>query len=156
MSNLANNIESYLKRLLDMSPSAVIVLQRKELADRFKCVPSQINYVVSTRFTPERGYLVESKRGGGGYLRLKRLDLNRDKAAKLVEMLKGLTEKGISFQEAVDFADRLIDARIATRREGQLMKAAVCQSVKHIEEDLLCRARSVMLARMLEILLQES
>lgn len=156
MSNLANNIESYIKRLLEASPNAAIILQRKELAERFQCVPSQINYVLSTRFTPERGYLVESRRGGGGYLRIRRLDLNRDKVVQLLEMLRGLVEGGISFQEAIDFVGRLTDARIVTRREGQLIKAAVCQDARQMEEELLRSTRAVMLARLLEIILQDS
>ena len=48
-------------------------LQRSSLADRFGCVPSQINYVIATRFSPERGYMVESRRGGGGYIRITRV-----------------------------------------------------------------------------------
>jgi len=48
-------------------------LQRSVLAERFNCVPSQINYVISTRFSPERGYVVESRRGGGGYIRISRV-----------------------------------------------------------------------------------
>lgn len=51
-------------------------LQRSELAGRFNCVPSQINYVISTRFSPERGYIVESRRGGGGYIRISRVQMN--------------------------------------------------------------------------------
>ena len=50
-------------------------LQRSELANRFGCVPSQINYVISTRFSPERGYVVESRRGGGGYIRIRRVQM---------------------------------------------------------------------------------
>ncbi|MDR1217280.1 MAG: CtsR family transcriptional regulator [Oscillospiraceae bacterium] len=50
-------------------------LQRAELANRFNCVPSQINYVISTRFSPERGYIVESRRGGGGYIRIRRISM---------------------------------------------------------------------------------
>lgn len=156
MSNLANNIENYIKCLLDASPNAAILMQRKELAERFQCVPSQINYVLSTRFTPERGYIVESRRGGGGYLRIRRLDLNRDKVVQLLEMLRGLVEDGISLQEAIDFICRLTEARIVTRREGQLIKAAVCQDVRQIEEEFLRSTRAVMLARMLEILLHDS
>jgi len=53
-------------------------LQRAELAGRFNCVPSQINYVISTRFSPERGYLVESRRGGGGYIRIKRIAIDSE------------------------------------------------------------------------------
>jgi len=51
-------------------------LQRAELANRFNCVPSQINYVISTRFSPEHGYIVESRRGGGGYIRIKRVAMD--------------------------------------------------------------------------------
>ena len=53
-------------------------LQRAELASRFNCVPSQINYVISTRFSPEHGYIVESRRGGGGYIRIKRIAMESE------------------------------------------------------------------------------
>lgn len=70
MASLASYIEAYIKRLLMEASSEVIRLQRRELARRFGCVPSQINYVIRTRFTPEKGYIVESQRGGGGYIRI--------------------------------------------------------------------------------------
>ena len=53
-------------------------LQRAELASRFNCVPSQINYVISTRFSPEHGYIVESRRGGGGYIRITRVVMEQE------------------------------------------------------------------------------
>lgn len=152
MTNLANSIEGYLRRLLDASPSATILLQRKELAERFQCVPSQINYVLSTRFTVERGYLVESRRGGGGYLRIRRLDLNREKVNQLLQMLQCLVDEGISVQEALDFVNRLVEARLVTRREGQLMSAAIMQA----DERKLSSFRAGMLAKMLEVLLHDS
>ena len=55
----------------------VLELQRNDLAQRFHCVPSQINYVMSTRFSPEHGYIVESRRGGGGYIRITRVRVDR-------------------------------------------------------------------------------
>ena len=67
---LSNIIEEFIKEMLEESRE--IELQRNELASRFNCVPSQINYVISTRFSPERGYSVESRRGGGGYIRITR------------------------------------------------------------------------------------
>ncbi|MGD8399434.1 MAG: CtsR family transcriptional regulator [Bacillota bacterium] len=71
MRNLADFIEQYLTGILErQSP---IELQRQELAKMFRCAPSQINYVLETRFTFERGYLVESKRGGGGYIRIRQI-----------------------------------------------------------------------------------
>ncbi len=66
----------------------VAELQRKSLADRFSCVPSQINYVIETRFTPEHGYLVESQRGGGGFIRIIRL--LDDKQRTLLEAARGI------------------------------------------------------------------
>lgn len=65
MGNLADRIEEYLKQILEKTTEGYIVLQRSELAGEFECVPSQINYVLDTRFTVERGYLVESRRGAG-------------------------------------------------------------------------------------------
>lgn len=75
MRNISDIIEKYLKSILHESPEGTIEIQRNELADQFSCVPSQINYVISTRFTLEKGYLVESKRGGGGYVRIRRIQL---------------------------------------------------------------------------------
>ena len=65
MRNISDIIEQYLKQVIDLSNNNVIEIKRNEIADRFECVPSQINYVINTRFTLERGFVVESKRGGG-------------------------------------------------------------------------------------------
>ena len=154
VSNLANTIEGYLKRLLDASPSAVIHIQRKELASRFQCVPSQINYVLSTRFTSERGFVVESRRGGGGYLQIRRIDLDRAKVAHLLAILQEMPDDGFSSQDADDFISRLMDSRLVTRREGLLMKAVTALDAN--DSELFQRLRALMLTRMLEVLLRES
>ena len=70
MRNISDIIEKYLKQVIDLSNNNAIEIKRNEVADRFDCVPSQINYVINTRFTLERGFVVESKRGGGGYIRI--------------------------------------------------------------------------------------
>ncbi|MDO5311272.1 MAG: CtsR family transcriptional regulator [Clostridia bacterium] len=70
---LSNLIEDFIKEMISEDKSGEVELKRNELADRFGCVPSQINYVISTRFSPERGYIVESRRGGGGYIRITRV-----------------------------------------------------------------------------------
>lgn len=73
MKNMADAIESFIiGQMLAASQNAVMV-QRNELADRLSCAPSQISYVLSTRFTPEKGYLVESRRGSGGFIRIVRI-----------------------------------------------------------------------------------
>jgi len=150
MSNLADLIESYINRLLDVSPNATLVLQRKELAERFQCVPSQINYVLSTRFTTERGYLIESRRGGGGFLRIKRLDLDRDKVAKVLSALRKL-KQGITRYEALDFVTNLAESKLITRRESSLMKAVLLQDPFQHEQ-----ACTEVLSCMLEVILQET
>lgn len=70
MSSLADRIEAYIIRMLEHSGDGYVEMRRYEVADRFACVPSQITYVLSTRFTPDRGFYVESRRGGGGYIRI--------------------------------------------------------------------------------------
>ena len=73
MSGISDRIEAFITALIEEEESKSIDLKRNELASIFNCVPSQINYVIATRFSPQRGYAVESKRGGGGYLRIKRI-----------------------------------------------------------------------------------
>ncbi len=67
-------------KMLEESEDNIAEIQRNELAALIGCVPSQINYVLSSRFTPERGYTIESRRGGGGYIKIKRISLNRSSA----------------------------------------------------------------------------
>ena len=76
MATVSDVIEEFILSILDNSNE--IDLSRNELAEYFKCVPSQINYVLSTRFSPERGYYVESKRGGGGNIKIKRIDISKN------------------------------------------------------------------------------
>ena len=70
---LSDKIEAFITELLKEDSSEWLELRRNELASIFGCAPSQINYVISTRFSPEHGYIVESRRGGGGYLKIKQL-----------------------------------------------------------------------------------
>ena len=70
---ISDNIENFIRELFGAENS--IELRRNELASYFNCVPSQINYVIQTRFTTERGYIVESRRGGGGHIRITRVKI---------------------------------------------------------------------------------
>ena len=83
MSQLSDTIERFIMEL--MAEDGEAELQRNKLASQFQCAPSQINYVISTRFTSQQGYVVESRRGGGGYIRIIRLD---DSDRDLMAMLK--------------------------------------------------------------------
>jgi transcriptional regulator CtsR len=73
MKNMADAIESFIVGQLLAASKNTVLVQRNELADRLSCAPSQISYVLSTRFTPEKGYLVESRRGSGGFIRIVRI-----------------------------------------------------------------------------------
>ena len=75
---ISDLIASFLQDSLDTAENGVLEVQRSDLAQRFNCVPSQINYVMSTRFSPERGYIVESRRGGNGYIRITRVRVDRE------------------------------------------------------------------------------
>lgn len=121
MGNLADRIEEYLKRILDQTTEGYIVLQRSELAGEFACVPSQINYVLDTRFTVERGYLVESRRGGGGYLRIIRLGLGIE--GQYQQVMRQLIGEQLSRERSAALVDRLLDEELLTIREAVIIKS---------------------------------
>lgn len=121
MANLADRIEEYLKRILEQTEEGFIVLQRGFLADFFSCAPSQINYVLTTRFNAERGYMVESRRGGGGYLRIVRLGL--DPEGKFQRLMSELIGEELSQERANNLINRLEEEEIFTKREAVLIKS---------------------------------
>ena len=75
---ISDIIEDFIKEMFDETD--FIEIQRNDLAQQFNCVPSQINYVISTRFKPSQGYYVESKRGGGGHITIKRINTTKSNA----------------------------------------------------------------------------
>ena len=111
----------------------VAELQRKSLADRFSCVPSQINYVIETRFPPENGYLVESQRGGGGFIRIIRLLDDRQRT--LLEAARGIGGR-LSQNDAARLTRALVSADLLTQREGQLLLSACSDgALAEVEKD---------------------
>ena len=151
---LAAQIEDYLLRLLSVSPRQHIDLQRKELAERFQCVPSQINYVLGTRFTLERGYLVESRRGGGGYVRLSRI--RQDGSMPLLTSLCSSIGGSISQKKAEDLLDLLKEERLITSRERGILGAAVKKEYYPPISEVQDRLRGTFLRDALEEILKNS
>ena len=88
---ISDLIAGFLQDSLDEAENGVLEVQRSDLAQRFNCVPSQINYVMSTRFSPERGYIVESRRGGNGYIRITRVRVDRQ--TLLMHVINSLGER---------------------------------------------------------------
>src|SRR5690625_1063796 len=101
----------------------MIEIKRSEVADQFQCVPSQINYVINTRFTIEKGYLTESKRGGGGYIRIFRIE-HQDEFELLDDIIKMINPK-VSQQGALDVLGRLAEKKVITKREEKLIANAI-------------------------------
>ncbi len=115
-------------------------LQRKSLASQFSCVPSQINYVIETRFTPENGYLVESQRGGGGYIRIVRL--MDDKQRTLVEAARGIGGR-LRQKDAARLAQTFVSAQLLSATEGQLLLSACSDSaLEQVDETVRDRLRA--------------
>lgn len=131
LRNISDIIENYLKRVLELSESEIVEIKRSEVADKFQCVPSQINYVINTRFTIERGYLVESKRGGGGYIRITKVR-SHDKV-HLIDQLSTLTGNKISQASAQDIILRLVEEEVISNREARLMLSVIDRSVIYID-----------------------
>lgn len=108
----------------------MIEIKRSEIADRFECVPSQINYVINTRFTVEKGYIVESKRGGGGYIRIMRI---RPKSkSELIDELLMLTGDQLTQQASLDYIARLFEEGMITGREQRLMSKIMHRDILSI------------------------
>ena len=134
MTTLANQIEAYIKMLLEKSQNNILELQRGDLAEIFMCVPSQINYVLETRFAPSQGYLVESRRGGGGYLRIIKLVLPPDQ--QLHQAVEELGGKPITEQSGVSLINNLVEGGFLTPREGVLIKSMINNNtLKSLRQD---------------------
>jgi transcriptional regulator of stress and heat shock response len=145
--NISDIIENYLKAVLEMSEQELVEIKRSEIADKFECVPSQINYVINTRFTIERGYIVESKRGGGGYIRIMKVQTHD--AAHLIDQLLALVNHRISQVNAENIIIRLVEEQVITLREAKIMQSVLDRSVLHLELPQRDELRSRMLKAML-------
>ena len=126
MARLSDLIEAFFKQMID-DTNGVIEIQRNELANRFNCVPSQINYVIDTRFTTERGYFVESRRGGGGHIRIRRVNISNP-GNYLMHIINSMGNS-ISQQSAEVFIRNFIDYNVVSEREGLILKAATSDKV---------------------------
>ena len=116
-SNMSDIIEEYLKNVLLAQEK--VEIRRSEIADRFNCVPSQINYVINTRFTVQQGYVVESKRGGGGYIRIMKVNLVDE--MDVLNTLGDLIPPQLSVREANHLLQNLYENELISKREAQMM-----------------------------------
>ncbi|WP_026693291.1 CtsR family transcriptional regulator [Peribacillus kribbensis] len=148
MKNISDIIENYLKEVLHLSEKDIVEIKRSEIADRFQCVPSQINYVINTRFTVERGYIVESKRGGGGYIRIMKVQLKD--YADLIDQILAIVKDRVTQANAEHIIARLVEEEIMTLREAEIVLSVLDRSVLYIE----LPERDELRARMLRAVLK--
>lgn len=119
--NMSDIIESYLKDFLKNAEQ--VEIKRSDIAERFDCVPSQINYVINTRFTQEHGYSVESKRGGGGYIRIVKISLV-DYVDHIDQMIDLVGDR-INQRNAEVMIQTLLSQQVISQREARIMTMMV-------------------------------
>ena len=119
---ISDLIASFLQESLEEAENGVLEVQRSDLAQRFNCVPSQINYVMSTRFSPERGYIVESRRGGNGYIRITRVQI--DHQTLLMHVINSLGDE-VDLPSARAILSNLVQSGALEENMGRALLAAV-------------------------------
>lgn len=148
---LSDAIEQFIKTMLTQEASEV-ELKRNELAEYFGCAPSQINYVLSTRFTPDHGYLIESRRGGGGYIRIFRMQ--QDSGEQLLYLINERIGDAIDHLSATHLIQQLAEREMISLREARLMNAAI--SPRALSLPLSTEIKNAQRARILKSMLLET
>lgn len=151
MSSLSKQIEEYIKALLEQESAGVVEIQRNFLSEYFHCVPSQINYVLSTRFTPVQGYMVETRRGGGGFVRIVSLQLDDDD--DLQDALMDAVGDKLTQSDSEGLTEYLYQQGILSQREmllfNSMLKDRVMTGLNKNQRD---NVRASMMQHMLAML----
>lgn len=128
---ISDLIEDFIKDMFE-DGDELIEIQRNDLAEHFNCVPSQINYVIATRFTPNHGYYVESKRGGGGSIKIKRVNIA--KSDYLMHIISNMGDK-ITDNECTILINNFLSLGIISKKEAKLLKVVTSNNVLTIENE---------------------
>lgn len=152
MSTLASRIERYIKDMMDATDMNCVELKRKDLAEVFSCVPSQINYVLETRFRDEQGYHVVSRRGAGGCFRIIRLEVVEHQDMK--NMIEAVSGREMSFRTAEGFLGRLLEEGIINRSEYMLVSSMIDHETLSLAGEKEDELRAIMVKNVLITLLR--
>ena len=147
---LSDAIEQFIKTMLTQEAPEV-ELKRNELAEYFNCAPSQINYVLATRVTPDHGYIIESRRGGGGYIRIFRMA--QDTSEQLIYLLHERVGDSIDALAASHLVQQLRESELVTDGEAAMMNAAL--SPQALSLPLSAEMKDALRARILKNMLLE-
>ena len=123
MARLSDIIEEFIKDMMKENKEEELEIVRNELANYFSCAPSQINYVLTTRFTTDKGYYIESKRGGGGCIRIRRIQFQNYKP--LFSIINGKIGNNITYDTGVKIIEGLYETGYINEKESNIMKAAI-------------------------------
>ena len=143
---MSDVIEDFIKDLFDEDESDLIEIQRNELAQHFNCVPSQINYVISTRFKPSQGYYVESKRVGGGNIKIKKI--TNTKSDYIIHIINNIG-KTITTNDIDILISDFLTYNIITPQEAKLLKVATSDNVLKLDKDIKDEVRARIFKNML-------
>lgn len=152
MAALSDHIEQFLKELLAEQNN--LEIKRNELALHFDCAPSQINYVLTSRFTLDNGYIIESRRGGGGYIRITRVS-GSDNNRYLLSAIQDKLSNALSEKDAIRLIESLYQRGIIEDRERQMLSAMmvlpVVKGLNVAEYDVV---RAILLKKTLQVFLE--
>lgn len=123
MARISDIIAQFINDMIEDKKDKEVIIQRNELADKFNCAPSQINYVLTTRFTSEKGYMIESRRGGGGYIIIKRIEYNNKE--KQVEAINKAIGESLTYSVALLLLEHLYETNLITKRELEIVKISI-------------------------------
>jgi transcriptional regulator CtsR len=123
MAKLSDIIEDFIKDMLDSTQKSQIEIKRNELASYFGCAPSQINYVLTTRFTIDKGYYVESRRGGGGFILIRRISFSENKP--FIDIINEKIGDSLTYDAACGILDSLFELSAITERELNILKVSL-------------------------------
>jgi len=148
---MSDMIEEFIKELFE-EDNDYIEIQRNDLAEHFNCVPSQINYVISTRFKPTQGYYVESKRGGGGHITITKVNITKSNYFMHIISSMG---NSITAQEVSIFISNFLSYKMITQNEAKLLKVATSDNVLNIDPKDRDRLRANIFKNMLVNLVED-
>ena len=147
---MSDMIEEFIKELFEDEDS--IEIQRNDLAEHFNCVPSQINYVIATRFKPSQGYYVESKRGGGGYIKIRKINIT--KSNYFMHIINSVGDI-LTSQEVDIFISNFLSYGMIAEIEAKLLKVATSDNVLKLPAQTRDEVRARIFKNMLVNLIDE-
>ena len=124
MANISEAIEQFI--IATMGENDVVDISRNSLAEYFSCAPSQINYVLDTRFTVDRGFVKESKRGGGGFIKISRIKTSDENAYLNSLVLESIGDE-LTLKRMLQICDKLVADSIITKKEMELIESALSE-----------------------------